>query len=332
MAACRPLVAYKQKLQDILHEGIALDILKRIGRARMRLEQLTYLVSAAKAGSISAAAQRLNVSRQAVSSALGSLESELGVPFFKKGNQGIEPTFRGRARLEKAEAVLKLIEELRAEGRMDGTGNFSVCTTPLLSLYLTNSVFLPFRELHPEINVLLRNVYLPELMGELENGASRIAVVRTSVDMTIRERAREIGCEVVPLFVDEERLFMGATHPLAQRDALTPADLERLHIALFARGQEHIFRRYAPYFGGVYYTATRTDFQALVLRNEAVVVFPCRLFRHDHLVAKGMLAEKKIPLPGMDLSAPVTAMCTPELSLAERLFWDYLIGNFAENL
>lgn len=97
MAACRPLVAYKQKLQDILHEGIALDILKRIGRARMRLEQLTYLVSAAKAGSISAAAQRLNVSRQAVSSALGSLESELGVPFFKKGNQGIEPTFRGRA-------------------------------------------------------------------------------------------------------------------------------------------------------------------------------------------------------------------------------------------
>ena len=209
MAACRPLVAYKQKLQDILHEGIALDILKRIGRARMRLEQLTYLVSAAKAGSISAAAQRLNVSRQAVSSALGSLESELGVPFFKKGNQGIEPTFRGRAILEKAEAVLKLIEELRAEGRMDGTGNFSVCTTPLLSLYLTNSVFLPFRELHPEINVLLRNVYLPELMGELENGASRIAVVRTSVDMTIRERAREIGCEVVPLFVDEGKAVHG---------------------------------------------------------------------------------------------------------------------------
>lgn len=298
----------------------------------MRLEQLKYLVATAKAGSISAAAQRLNVSRQAVSSALGSLEAELGFSLFSKGSRGVEPTLEGRRAIEKVEEALELLRELHAEAGVPGEGGLSVCTTPLISLYLTNTIFLPFRERYPNISVSLRNVYLPNVVRELETGTSHMAVIRTSVGMRIREQAREKGCEVVPLYMDEERLFMAATHPLAKRDVLTPEDLETLYIALFARGQEHVSRRYASYFGGVYYTATRTDFQSLVLRNEAVLILPCRLFRHDHLVAKGLLVEKHIPLTGFDFSAPITAIRIPSLSVPERLFWEFLIVHFTDNL
>ena len=52
----------------------------------MRLEQLEYLVAVAKAGSISAAARRLNVSRQAVSVAMGNLEKDLGFSKITKTN------------------------------------------------------------------------------------------------------------------------------------------------------------------------------------------------------------------------------------------------------
>lgn len=298
----------------------------------MRLEQLKYLVVTAKAGSISAAAQRLNVSRQAVSSALGNLEEELGFSLFSKGSRGVEPTPEGRRAIEKVEEALRLLRELHEETGVSTEGFFSVCTTPLISLYLTNSIFLPFRERYPNINISLRNVYLPDVMRELEKGTSRMAVIRTSVGMRIREQAREMGCDVVPLYMDEERLFMGATHPLAKKDKLTPEDLESLYIALFARGQEHISRRYASYFAGVYYTATRTDFQVLVLRNEAVVICPGRLFRQDHLVAKGMLVEREIPLSGQDFSAPITAIRMPNLHVSEQKFWEYLIRHFADNL
>lgn len=76
----------------------------------MRLEQLTYLVSAAKAGSISAAAQRLNVSRQAVSSALGSLESEL-VFLFLKMETGIEANVSGKGDTRESGGCPEAVEE-----------------------------------------------------------------------------------------------------------------------------------------------------------------------------------------------------------------------------
>ena len=56
------------------------------------------------------------------------------------------------------------------------------------------------------------------------------------------------------------------------------------------------------------------------------------MFRHDYRVRKGMMAARDIPLPDMDHSAPIVAIRTPELSLAERLFWEYLIENFARDL
>lgn len=298
----------------------------------MRLEQLEYLVAVAKAGSISAAARRLNVSRQAVSVAVGNLEEELGFPFFKKGNKGIELTSRGVRALEKAEGALKLIAELRLEGKENAAGAFSVCTTPLLSLFLTRNIFLPFRERYPDISVTLCNVYITDVMKELEGGASRMAVTRTAAGLKIREQAVKMGCEIVPLYTDEERLFIGAGHPLAARDTLTPEDLKTLRIGFYSKGQEHISRLYAPYFAGEYRMANRTDLLDLVVRNEAAFIQPYRLFRHDYRVAKGDLTEKAIPLPQVDPSVPIAAICMPELSFPERLFWDYLIKNFTNAL
>lgn len=298
----------------------------------MRLEQLEYLVAVAKAGSISAAARRLNVSRQAVSMAMGNLEEELGFFFFKKGNKGIKLTPQGIRVVERAEGALKLIAELRQEGKESASGAFSVCTTPLLSLHLTRNIFLPFRELYPDISVTLCNVYITDVIKELESGTSRIAVTRTAVGLKLREQAVNMGCEIVPLFTDEERLFIGSGHPLAARSALTPDDLKTLRIGFYSRGQEHISRLYAPYFAGEYRMANRTDLLALVVRNEAAFIQPYRLFRHDYRVAKGDLVAKKIPLPEVDPSVPVAAIRMPEQSFPERLFWDYLIGNFTKAL
>lgn len=296
----------------------------------MRLEQLEYLVAVAKAGSISAAARRLNVSRQTVSVAMGNLEEELGFPFFKKGNKGIELTPQGARAVEKAEGALKLIAELALEGKT--SGSFSVCTTPLLSRHLTRNIFLPFRELYPDISVTLCNVYITDVIKELESKTSCMAVTRTALGLKLREQAVNMGCEIVPLFTDEERLFIGAGHPLAARSTLTPEDLKTLRIGFYSRGQEHISRLYAPYFAGEYRMANLTDLLALVVRNEAAFIQPYRLFRHDYRVEKGDLVAKRIPLPDVDSSVPVAAIRLPEQSFPESLFWNYLIRNFANNL
>ena len=58
----------------------------------MRLEQLESFVATARAGSISAAARTLGLSRPAVSAAVNALEQELGSPLLIKGNHGVQPT------------------------------------------------------------------------------------------------------------------------------------------------------------------------------------------------------------------------------------------------
>lgn len=88
----------------------------------MRLEQLKYLVATAKAGSISAAAQRLNVSRQAVSSALGSLEAELGFSLFSKGSRGVEPTLDGASRNRKGRGGSGAAPGITCRGWSPGRG------------------------------------------------------------------------------------------------------------------------------------------------------------------------------------------------------------------
>lgn len=299
----------------------------------MRLEQLEYLVAVAEAGSFRAAARKLNVSRPAVSVALKSLEEELGGTLFIKESRGCRLTPLGHLAVEKAGGALELISELRAgSGSSAREEAFSVDTQRSLLSHLTSNVIVPFGKQHPHVRISIRSVYIADVIRELKGGCSRITVTLDGRDANVLEAARSMGCEIAPLATVKRRIFLGAGHPLAAREILTPEDLKTVRIAYYSGSLSHLTSHYASHFGGEYRLANREDVLDLVVRNEAAVILPGSLFRHDERVRKGELVEKAIPLPGMEHTAPITAICTPELSPVERLFWDYLIGNFAENL
>lgn len=298
----------------------------------MRLEQLECFVATAKYGSISAAARKLGVSRPAVSAALKSLEQELGGALLLKDNHGVRLTPTGQIVLEKAAGALELIDEVRSMGRADIKNSVSVCSTPLLSLYLTRNIFLPFKEQHPHLDIVIRNTYLTDIIHQLETRNSCMAVTLTALGLDIMARAEKLGCEIVPLYTDERKLFMGARHPLADREYLTAEDLSSLYIAFYSSDQEQVSKLYLPYFAGCYRVANRTDMLDLAVRNEAVFIHPAMQCRHDFRVAKGDVVEKSLKLEGISHEVPVVALRLPELSFAERLFWEYLLANFGRKL
>ena len=302
-------------------------------RGNMRLEQLEYFVAAAEAGSISGAAQRLKVSQPAVSAALKSLEEELGGRLFSRGNQGISLTPLGRLTCDDARKMLELARGMLVRGRNAGVqGAAQVCAQPLLSFHLTGNIIVPFRELHPNIDVFMRNVPNADIVAELKSGRCGIAVTLVALGLKIKEQSLGMGCGVVPLYTDVRRMFIGAGHPLAAREKLTPEDLQSLRIAYYSHGADTVSRLYAPYFGGEYRLANREDILDLVLRNEAVFIQAGRMFRRDYRVEKGMMVEREIPLPDIDHSAPIVAIRAPELSPAETLLWEYLIAHFSDGL
>lgn len=298
----------------------------------MRLEQLEGFVAAARCGSISAAARTLGLSRPAVSAAVNSLEQELGAPLLIKRNQGVQLTPVGCRVLEKAAGALELIEDIRKLTGVDVQGRVAVCSTPLLSLHLTRNIFLPFRKIHPNVEVFIRNTYLTEIVRQLETRVSCMAVTLTALGLHITEKAEELGCEIVPLYTDERKLFMSSKHPLAEKEYLEAEDLASLRIAFYSSDQEQVSQLYLPYFSGCYRVANRTDMLDLAARNEAVFIHPAMQCRHDFRVAKGDVVEKRLELPGINHKVPVVAMRLPELSRPEQLFWDYLLANFSRKL
>lgn len=116
------------------------------------------------------------------------------------------------------------------------------------------------------------------------------------------------------LFTDERRLFLGANHALTAKLELTAADLRLLHLAWYSDARDQISRRYAPYFASSFRLANKEDILDLVIRNEAVFIQPCHLFRHDYRVLEKLVVERAIPLPDVDPRADIFALHAPGLS------------------
>lgn len=98
----------------------------------MTFMQLTYLVEISKCGSMNKAAQNLFLSQTGISTAVRSLEEELGIQFFTRSNRGIEFTTEGRQFVGYAVSLLE--QKQRIESLYSGSSTkpasalFSVST------------------------------------------------------------------------------------------------------------------------------------------------------------------------------------------------------------
>lgn len=78
----------------------------------MTFQQLTYLLEVYKTGSFSAAAKNLIISQSAVSNAVLSLEKEIGVPIFIRGQNGLTTTTQGEDVIHHAKRICDSAQHL----------------------------------------------------------------------------------------------------------------------------------------------------------------------------------------------------------------------------
>ena len=303
------------------------------GACAMRLEQLSHLVEITRLHSISRAAETLHISQPALSASVKSLETELGKTLFKRTNKGIFLTAEGERIHDEAEAVLEVINSWYGK-RIDAEpeGEIHLACTPIISCYLTPNIIVPFQKLHPGITIFVHGAQHYDIIGRLRTTSANIALTTLSPRSRLIEQARALDWEALHLFTDERRLFIGAGHALAAKDELTAGDLRRLNLAWYSDARDQISRGYAPYFASSFRLANKEDILELVIRNEAVFIQPCHLFRHDYRVLEKLVVERPIPLSEVDPRAEIFALHAPELSGLERLFWDYLRARFSCNL
>lgn len=190
---------------------------------------LQYAVEVEKTGSITGAAANLYMDQPNLSKAIRSLEESLGAPIFKRTSKGVVPTARGRIFLEHARNVLDQIEEMEhlyKPNKENGVG-FSLSIPRASYLSFAFSKFITRLSHEETMNVWLRETNSADTLRDVETGEYNLGVIRyqpASENSFIREAgAKGLLTELV--FEYSARLLMSESHPLANKESITPEEL-----------------------------------------------------------------------------------------------------------
>lgn len=127
-------------------------------------DDLRFFMAVARAGSLSAAARRLEVNHSTVLRRLGSLELQLGVRLFERTPTGYFMTAAGeelRNRLGNLDEQIESAQRHVAGRDTELSGIIRITTTDTLALGLLTPLFVEFGKLHPaiELQVIINNAF-----------------------------------------------------------------------------------------------------------------------------------------------------------------------------
>lgn len=190
---------------------------------RINLRQLDYFVTAAEAGTMTAAAGVLHVSQSAVSLAIAELERQIGVQLVLRHKaKGLTVTEAGRRLLPEARALLARSDEIRADmfevGRTPA-GQLMIGCFTTIAPFLLPGLLEDFQATYPEVALDFvegSQVVLQQLLLE---GRCELAVL---YDVDIQP-----GIEHEILYETKPHVLLPPEHPLAQRKAVRLAELAR---------------------------------------------------------------------------------------------------------
>lgn len=188
---------------------------------RYTLRQLEYLVACADAGSVAAAARRLNVSQPSISAAVSKLESDLGVQLLIRHHaQGVVPTPDAEPILQAARSLLRQAEELQhsaATAPGDVTGILHIGSfIPLAPTYMP-ALYSQLRSVHPRIELKVQEGSQRQLVDGLRQGKHHAALL---YDLDL-----PADIAVTALASLDPHVLLPADHKLARRRKVALSDL-----------------------------------------------------------------------------------------------------------
>lgn len=140
----------------------------------LSLRTARLFLTAADAGTLTAAADRLNVSQPAASKALGQLESDLGGALFDRAGRKLILTPLGEALLPRARALVQQAEDLKAEAerwRAGEDGVLSVGAGPSVTYRLLPEAVARFYQAGRTVQLTVRAGAAGMLVDQVRRGA-----------------------------------------------------------------------------------------------------------------------------------------------------------------
>lgn len=186
----------------------------------MDLHQLEYFVAAAETGSISRAAARCAIAQPSLSQQIRKLEESLDTRLFDRLARGVALTDAGQALLPRARSILAHVRDARENLGRDvaqGRTSLSIGAIPTIAPYLLPPALEALRARFPQCALTVREDLTERLLDALVDHEIDAAVLAAPIDHPL--------ITLEPLGAEPLLAVLPASHPLASRARLSPADL-----------------------------------------------------------------------------------------------------------
>lgn len=185
------------------------------------LRQLSYLITAARLGTISAAASELHVSSSAISDSITALEHQMRTQLcIRRKAQGLVLTAAGKQLAARATSLINEANELERDlTTTDGelAGPITIGCYPTLAPMILPVLLAEFGEQHPRVSLEIVETTQDLLTGKLESGEIDVAFVYETLVPGTPNHAR--------LFAQPAHVILAADDPFASRETVQLEDL-----------------------------------------------------------------------------------------------------------
>src|SRR5215831_7710960 len=193
----------------------------------MSLRQLRSLVTLARVGSFSRAAQELHISQPALTVQIQQLEKATGVHLLDRNTHSVKPTAPGMQIVPIIQQALADIDHAFAGARLESEaiGVVTAAALPSMCSDILPGAIARFRKRHPEVAVRL-----------IETGARRIpscvAEEEAQLGFGLLDRPNP-KLDVTPFITEPVVVVCPMRHPLGQKRIVIPEDLATFPLIAF---------------------------------------------------------------------------------------------------
>lgn len=188
----------------------------------MELRHLRYFVAVAESLSFRRAAERLHLTRPALSKQVKELEQELGVRLLERTTARVSLTDAGAVYLNDAREILAHAEQASVRAREASAGKRGVLNVGdmgMLGADLLTPVLTRFRTAFPNVEVALKELPLPRQVEALLAGEIHLA-------FALREQTQgQSGLRTFPVRHLRVGVAVAQDHPLTSRGRLRLKDV-----------------------------------------------------------------------------------------------------------
>lgn len=209
----------------------------------MEIQQLRHFLAAVEHGNIGRAAGALNITQSGLSRSIKNLETIVGLTLLKRTAKGVEPTPFGLNLVPRAEAILnqaRLAKEDLDAARVSRGGHVRLGLTRNFSHSLGPEFVGDAFKAAPDITLSVTSGPFDIMLDQLRT--ARIDVMFGLLVPLHQER----DLIVEELFITRSGIYGRATHPLAKKKKVEPAELAEQRWGMF--DSEGLQREFASFF------------------------------------------------------------------------------------